>query len=150
MPNSVHFVVMTDEPSSDSAHLTLACHLTCHYAAQGLKIFLLADDESMAQQLDDALFSLPLELFTPHAQSQFAPRYGCSTLIGHHEPKNFVPLLINLSAKGPSNTVKCRHIIDLVPFDPLLKQQARDRYRQYQGYGLPPTTGSESDLPAFN
>lgn len=150
MVNSVHFVVMNDEPIEQSAHLLLAAQIAARYANQGLKLYVLAEDPAMAEQLDDLLFALPLEQFTPHAQSQYAPRYGSTVLVGDTPPRNFAPLLVNLSAKAPTFPVKCRHIIDLVPQTPELKQQARDRYRQYQSFGLQPSTGPESELPSFN
>nr|WP_285817757.1 DNA polymerase III subunit chi [Echinimonas agarilytica] len=141
---------MKDEQTEGTAHLVLACSIAQHYANKGLKLYVLTDTDEQAAAIDDLLFALPTEQFVAHAQVQFAPRYGAPVLIGSSTPQNFVPLLINLSAKGPMNAVKCRHIIDLVPSEPTLKQQARDRYRSYQGFGIAPTNGSEQDFPAFN
>ncbi|MBW8192847.1 DNA polymerase III subunit chi [Neiella marina] len=154
MAASAHFVLMdeaqTEEQTDASAPLRLAARLTGQLQTRNLKLHLLVDSSEQAALLDDLLFSAPLTQFVPHAQSQFAPRYGAPVMISTEEPTNFVPVLLNLSAKGPSNTVKCRHILDLVPSQPELKQQARDRYRLYQRYGLAPTTGPEQQLPAFN
>ncbi|MBD1389114.1 DNA polymerase III subunit chi [Neiella sp. HB171785] len=160
MAASAHFVLMdqanNEEQTEGSApfalaeHFILAAKLCANYQQRGLKLHVLVDSQEQAELIDDQLFAAPLEQFVAHAQSQFAPRYGAPVMISTSEPTNFVPLLINLSAKGPSNTVKCRHILDLVPTEPDLKQQARDRYRLYQSYGLAPTTGSEQQLPAFN
>lgn len=150
MPNTVHFVLQTDESAEQPTHLLLAANITAHYANQGLKLYIQARDAKMVAELDDYLFALPLEQFTPHAQAQFSPRYGSTVLVGTAPPNNFVPILINLAANAPANSVKCRHIIDLVPSDSELKQQARARYRQYQHQGLQPSTSPESELPSFN
>lgn len=158
MAASAHFVLMdenqTEEQTQGSAPFMLAAQLAArlcaNYQQRNMKLHVLVDNQEQAEIIDDLLFAAPLEQFVAHAQQQFAPRYGAPVMISSQEPSNFVPLLVNLSAKGPSNTVKCRHILDLVPTEPELKQQARDRYRRYQSYGLAPTTGPEQQLPAFN
>lgn len=147
---TAHFIVMDDEQTPGSAHLVYAVQLAHHFYLQGIKSFILTESREQACELDELMFSAPLEQFTPHCLSWQRGRYGAAVELGERLPPGFVPLIINLHANAPQFAVKCRAIVDLVPAVPELRELARKRYRQYQSYGWSLNTCKPDALPQLN
>jgi DNA polymerase-3 subunit chi len=116
------------------------CQLTYQAWNDHLKVYLYCENEVMAQQLDDALWTFKDISFIPHAiitdtneQTSFPP---CVIGIQSH-PMSYPPcnILINLTDRIPSFFNQYSHIIEIVPFDPTLRVAARDRYKTYKKAG---------------
>jgi DNA polymerase-3 subunit chi len=94
------------------------------------------DDQQMAHQIDELLWSFESDSFVPHNLPGEGLASGSPVEISWQAPTNNRTVLINLSGEVPSFASQFSQIIDFVPADDELKKLARLRYRSYQQLGF--------------
>lgn len=136
----------TDSP----AHWFQACVQACFCYRNNQRVYIHADDQATAHAIDEMLWGFEPDTFVPHNLVGEGPTQGAPVEIGFQKPKSRRPFLINLAGNIPSFASNYSHIIDFVPAEPELKQQARERFKQYRHAGfqietqqLQPTTSTE-------
>lgn len=125
----------------------LACQLTTARFRQNQTLFLLAQTQEQAEQLDEMLWQQDPNSFVPHGLSDEATVTQAPVEIGTGMPKRSRQVLINLADSIPPFANRFAQIIDFVPADESQKQQARDRYKQYRALGFTLETVPAPTLP---
>lgn len=127
----------------EQERLLFACRLTEKAMQQGLKIYIHADTEQEAQEMDDLLWSFRPESFIPHAivgideeltEDEDIPVFiGCST-----DFNGKADLLINLARDIPTFHGDFARIAEIVPDVEAAKANLREHWNAYktQGYTL--------------
>ena len=123
-----------DEQSAD--HLELACVQAANLYRQKQRVFIYVDDQKSAHQIDELLWAFDAQSFVPHNLPGEGLQSGSPVEISWQAPTNNRNVLINLSSKVPDFARQFSQIIDFVPEQDELKQQARLRYRGYQQLGF--------------
>jgi DNA polymerase-3 subunit chi len=128
--------------ASDSAtdqnadHLELACVQAANLYRQKKRVFIYVDDQKSAHQIDELLWAFDAQSFVPHNLPGEGLQSGSPVEISWQAPTNNRNILINLSSNVPDFARQFSQIIDFVPEQDELKQQARLRYRGYQQLGF--------------
>ena len=131
----VDFYVL-GEPGDDSM-LRVACRLTEKAWQQGMSVFVLADDERMAERMDDALWTFRQEGFVPHERWTGTGAPGAPVLIACDTDAPALPdVLVNLGATPPDWHGQCQRVAEVVGGDPERKASGRKRYREYRDAGF--------------
>lgn len=117
-------------------HWQIACRLAQQGYQQNQRIYILVDDESQADLIDEYLWQLEPESFVPHNLTGEGPPRGAPVEIGWTAPRNARQVLINLATTAPGFANRFKEVIDFVPIDEQRKAQARERYKQYRQQGL--------------
>ena len=153
MPH-VTFYLLPDDTATTSLNnglslsvAVLACQLTTARFRQNQTLFLLAQTQEQAEQLDEMLWQQDPNSFVPHGLSDEATVTQAPVEIGTGMPKRSRQVLINLADSIPAFANRFAQIIDFVPADESQKQQARDRYKQYRALGFTLETVPAPTLP---
>lgn len=117
-----------DSPTLPLTVLEHASMLAGHHYRQGQRVFVATPTPSLSEQLDELMWQLDAERFIPHNLQGEGPRYGAPIEIGHQPPSGRRQVLINLCHPLPAFALNFEQIIDFIPGDPALKQQARERF----------------------
>jgi DNA polymerase-3 subunit chi len=126
----------TDEPSKQPAHFVLACQLAANCFRSKQRCLVFCDSQALAEQFDELLWQLPTDSFVPHNLAGEGPQGGAPVEICWQTPaQHNRGVLINLSENMPDFHHRFSQIYDFVPAQEALKQQARDRYKEYRGQG---------------
>ena len=75
------------------------------------------------------LWAFDPDSFVPHNLIGEGPKQGAAVEISWQPPKNRRAVLINLTREVPNFANQFSHLIDFVPADEALKEQARNRFR---------------------
>lgn len=139
MQTQVMFYLLPEESSEETmatAHLFQAClHASVCYR-NNQRVYIHTDDQQSAHAIDEMLWGFEPDSFVPHNLVGEGPAQGAPVEIGYQVPKNRRPFLINLASQIPSFAGNYSHIIDFVPAETLLKQKARERFKQYRQAGF--------------
>ena len=116
-----------------------ACRLTEKAWRLGHRVYLLAPDQSSANQLDELLWTFSQGSFVPHAVCrQEADVDLHSVLIGHTEPPaRLSDVLISLAAEVPAWFSRFTRVAEMVGASEDDKTHARERFRFYRERGYP-------------
>lgn len=139
----VDFYILPE--SSDHARLTLACRLTDKAIQQRLDVFLLADTEGEARQLDELLWTFAQNSFLPHrlaweldAAADEPILIGCRergmTETAANETQRW-DLIVNLTPEVPETFSRYQRLAEIVDADPGRRDYGRVRYRYYRDRG---------------
>lgn len=126
----------TNNALIQSSLFCCACEQAAYYYRQQQKVFIYTIDQNQAHDVDEILWSFEADSFVPHNLMGEGPSYGSPVEISWQAPTNRRAVLINLTNTAPNFATQFRQIIDFVPTEEGLKQQARSRYRQYQQLGF--------------
>ncbi len=147
------FYLLDEKSEQDTQQqmLDMTLALIQSRAATGQRLFIRAADRDMAFAIDEALWQLPPEQFVPHNLTGEGGRSATAVEIGwpgirHGGYRN---ILINLAQDVANFAPSFAQVIDFVPCDEGLKQQARDRYKAYRNQGMQMTTLAIGDTPNF-
>jgi len=115
-----------------------ACKLAEKAARQGHHVFIHANDEAQAQQLDKLLWTFEQTSFVPHslvnADSQIDNAE--KILIAHdHDPDFKHDVMINLASNIPDFFSRFERVAEIVSGDEEQRQQARQRFKFYRDRG---------------
>jgi len=113
-----------------------ACLQAAHFYRQNQKVFIYTDDQAQAHIVDELLWAFDPESFVPHNLHGEGPSYGSAVEISWQAPTGRRPVLINLTKTVPSFANKFSLIVDFVPIDETLKQQARERFKVCRQLGF--------------
>jgi len=113
-----------------------ACLQAANFYRQNQRVFIYSADQQTAHQLDELLWAFQPDSFVPHNLPGEGPRNGAAVEISWQPPTNRRTVLINLTSTVPNFANQFSHIIDFVPSDETLKQQARERYKGYRQWGF--------------
>lgn len=137
MNTQVMFYQLEQQPSEQvSLSLLHACFQAAHYYRQNQRVFIFCDSQQQAHQIDELLWSFDPDSFVAHNLIGEGPKNGAPVEISWQAPTNRRPVLINLTSTVPNFAQQFSQIIDFVPSDETLKQQARERYKQYRQQGF--------------
>lgn len=132
------FLPEKDKSNKSNADLLLFC--ACKQAAiayrQQQKVFIYTQNQAQAHAVDELLWAFDADSFVPHNLMGEGPSYGSPVEISWQAPTNRRAVLINLTNIEPPFAQQFNQVIDFVPTDESLKQQARQRYRAYQQLGF--------------
>lgn len=129
--------------------LDKVCQLSHLFSQKGLKIYIATNDKTHAEQIDEALWQLPPELFVPHNLIGEGPRGGAQVEIGGPGMRSFGlrQVLINLTQDAAAFAPTFAQVVDFVLCDEIGKQQARERYKIYRLAGCQMRTQPFDALP---
>ena len=153
MPQVTFYILPDDSPAAagtdgiNQAAAVLACQLTTERFRQNQTVFILAQTQAQAEQLDEMLWQQDPHSFVPHGLSDEATVTQAPVEIGTGMPKRSRQVLINLADGIPAFAGRFAQIIDFVPADEIQKQQARERYKQYRALGFTLETVPAPVLP---
>ncbi|MEC6816405.1 DNA polymerase III subunit chi [Photobacterium toruni] len=143
MTHATFYILNDDQAGTEN---DFQCHFACHCAAmsyrQGLRVFLLAANKQQAEQIDEYLWQQDPDNFVPHNLIGEGPRGGSPVEIGWPGLRysGHRAVLINLAEIVANFAVSFAQVVDFVPCDETLKQQARERYKAYRLAGIQITT----------
>ncbi|NVK58275.1 MAG: DNA polymerase III subunit chi [Alteromonadaceae bacterium] len=122
--------------ASVSAVCAKACELTAELYAQKKKSVVLCVDQAQAEAVDELLWQLPAARFVPHNLTGEGPPGGAPVeIVWQQSALPRKQCLINLSGQMIENPNQYQQVIDFVPVEETAKQQARQRYKQFQQAG---------------
>jgi len=135
----VDFYSLKQPEQSDRMYF--ACRLTEQVMNQGLKIYIHAENEQAAQDMDDLLWSFKPECFIPHAilgiDEELNDDEDIPVFIGFGD--NFAErsdLLINLSSDIPGFLENFSRIAEIVPNAEEAKNKLREHWNTYKDKGF--------------
>lgn len=136
MNNQTATFYLLNQDSPSLCYLAL-CRLLSEQYRQGLRIFVLAQDKTAAESIDELLWQLDADQFVPHCLVGEDDKHSSAVEIGwqgsHFSGSR--QLLINLTENVANFAPSFAQVVDFVPYDEALKQKARDRYRIYSMAG---------------
>ncbi|CCN84841.1 putative DNA polymerase III chi subunit [Vibrio nigripulchritudo SFn27] len=114
--------------------------LAHHFAKQGAKVFVNADDKPSAEAIAELLWQAKPEDFIAHNLVGEGPKSGTAIEVGHSfvKPSWNRQLVINVANDNTIFAPTFGQVVDFVPCEEKAKQQARERYKIYRqaGYQL--------------
>ena len=113
-----------------------ACLQAARFYRQNQRIFIYTHDQASAHDIDEMLWAFDANSFVPHNLPGEGTNYGAAVEISWQAPTNRRSVLINLTSTVPNFANKFSHIIDFVPTDETLKQQARVRFSTCRKWGF--------------
>lgn len=117
------------------------CRLADKVAGMGHKVFVQAESESTARELDDLMWTYSDRSFLPHSLAGSDPE--AKVHIGHGvDPTGDFHLLINLAADVPGFFSRFERVAEVVDGDETRKAQGRERFRFYKDRGYPLKTNN--------
>lgn len=126
----------TIQQSTQEGRDFFACRLVEKVYNQGHKIYIHTESETVAQELDDLLWSFRPESFIPHAITGNEEGEDVPVIIGYgNEYSGPKDVLINLSLSIPSFHHEFQRIAEIVINDEAIKQTLREHWKQYQDLG---------------
>lgn len=132
-----YLMSQSNEPQVNlPAHFAFACQLAAHHYQQGQKVFIATDNQADAFLVDEYLWQFSGDSFVPHQLTGEPPFYGAPVEIGWQRAKQRRQVLINLRTIAPEFATEFAQVVDFVPIDERLKQQARQRYATYKQWGI--------------
>ena len=117
-------------------HLHYACLQAAHFYRQNQRVFIYTQDQQSAHDIDEMLWAFDPDSFVPHNLIGEGPKQGAAVEISWQPPKNRRAVLINLTSEVPNFANQFSHLIDFVPADDTLKEQARNRFRTCRQWGF--------------
>jgi DNA polymerase-3 subunit chi len=120
---------------SDEEPLNFTCRLIEKIYRQGHKVYVHAEGEQQAEQLDDLLWTFRADRFIPHSRETNGP---APILIGYGEsPACHNEVMVNLCGSVPSFFSQFERVTEVVPMDKKKRETARNSYKFYQERGYP-------------
>ena len=112
--------------------LTTACRLLEKAYYQSLRSYVHTSDIALAKALDEKLWTFSDVSFVPHRRQPLEPGDNIAVEIGSTGCEQNCDLLMNLDADIPCSVEQFERIIELVPAEPVARNQQRAHYRDYQ------------------
>jgi len=122
--------------SDEQLHLHYACLQAAYFYRQNQRVFIYTQDQESAHSIDEMLWAFDPDSFVPHNLIGEGPKQGAAVEISWQLPTNRRAVLINLTSDVPNFASQFSHLIDFVPADETLKEQARNRFRTCRQWGF--------------
>ncbi len=132
----VDFYVLGD--TGTQAQHRYACRLAEQAFEAGTRVYLRTGSSAESQVLDELLWTFSDRTFLPHEiASGSSPTHPLiATVIGHEPaPEGYRKLLINVASDIAADAADFEQIAEVIDGDPVRKQIARERFRQYRERG---------------
>jgi len=125
------------EETGPRTRMLFACKLAEKVAGMGHKVFVQAESEGAARELDELMWTYHDRSFLPHCiTTDVDPE--AAVHIGHGgEPAEGFHLLINLGAEVPGFFSRFERVAEVVDGDEGRKSLGRERFRFYKDRGYP-------------
>ncbi len=150
MQTQVMFYLLNDDKAKDestdiksstdtintSSALYHACLQASFFYRQNQRVFIYTQDQQSAEQIDELLWAFDSDSFVPHNLAGEGPKQGATVEISHQAPRGRRPVLINLTGTVPNFANQFQFIVDFVPSNEVLKQQARERFKTCRQWGF--------------
>nr|WP_086937690.1 DNA polymerase III subunit chi [Thaumasiovibrio occultus] len=116
----------------------VACDIAADYYQQGQRVYILTEEMTQAEVIDNLLWQRDSEAFVPHNLLGEGPRGGAPVEIGwqYRRHSGHRSVLINLANNAANFAVAFAQVVDFVPYEENLKLIARERYKQYRQAGI--------------
>jgi len=125
-----------DDAKDTSSAFYHACLQASHFYRQNQRVFIYTQDKQSAEHIDELLWAFDSDSFVPHNLSGEGPKQGAAVEISNQAPRGRRPVLINLTSTVPEFANQFQFIVDFVPSDESLKQQARERFKTCRQWGF--------------
>ncbi|MDO6447132.1 DNA polymerase III subunit chi [Colwellia sp. 1_MG-2023] len=125
-----------NNPDKHYLSLLHSCFQAAHFYRQNQRVFIYCQDQAQAHQVDELLWSFEPDSFVPHNLVNEGQKNGAAVEISWQVPTNRRPVLINLTSTVPNFAHQFSQIVDFVPSDEHLKQNARERFKAYRQLGF--------------
>ncbi|MEZ9522593.1 DNA polymerase III subunit chi [Enterovibrio norvegicus] len=137
MAVATFYLVDESDTHPQQSMLEKVCQLSALYSQQGMKVYISANDKPQAENIDEQLWQLSPDHFVPHNLVGEGPRGGAQVEIGWSgvRPSGHRNVLINLAEEAAIFAPSFAQVVDFVPCEEALKQQARERYKIYRMAG---------------
>lgn len=143
----IDFYILAD--ANASSRLAFACRLIEKAYQNQHRVYIHTEDEPMAHQLDELLWTYRDDSFIPHHLHGEGPDPAPPIQIGFAAaPIKQRDLLINLSLSIPEHYAQFNRIIEIVSHETTVQETAREHYRYYRGYGFEITTHKLQSIEA--
>ena len=119
-----------------SSALYHACLQASYFYRQNQRVLIYTQDQQQAEAVDEMLWAFDSDSFVPHNLCGEGPAQGAAVEISTQAPKSRRPVLINLNETVPNFANQFQFIVDFVPSDEKLKQQARERFKACRQWGF--------------
>jgi len=136
MQTQVMFYLLNDEKVNDEdtqnekqSALYHACLQASFFYRQNQRVFIYTHDQQSAEQVDEMLWAFDSDSFVPHNLAGEGQKQGAAVEISYQPPLGRRSVLINLTSTVPDFANQFNFIVDFVPSDETLKQQARERFK---------------------
>jgi DNA polymerase-3 subunit chi len=142
MQTQVMFYILPedDKAEKDANSANSVVYHTClqasYFYRQNQRVFIYTNDKDLAELVDETLWAFDADSFVPHNLAGEGPKQGAAVEISDSPPKGRRPVLINLSSEVPNFANQFNYIVDFVPSDEALKQQARERFKACRQAGF--------------
>ncbi len=141
MSTATFYLIKEDSPQSEESRFyEYVVFLAHHFAKQGAKVYVNAEDKKSAETVAEFFWQVDPEAFMAHNLVGEGPRSGTSIEIGHStlKPGWNRQLVINMANDNTTFAPTFGQVVDFVPYEEKAKQQARERYKIYcqAGYQL--------------
>lgn len=118
---------------SEEERLVFACRLIEKAYKQQHRVYIHTENQAVAHQLDELLWTYREDSFLPHNLYGEGPESAPPIQIGHNTvPDKYRDILINLSATVPAFYTQFSRILELIPNDPTAQAAGRERYKSYR------------------
>lgn len=126
----VDFYILANSSTADR----FACSIAGKVRQQGHKIYIHTNNRDEAGKIDDLLWTHKDISFLPHSLVDSGETEDISIgWTGQQAPEAHV--LINLGNDIPDFVNEYERVVEMVPTEPDLKKQARERYKRYRDSG---------------
>ncbi|MEI6894845.1 MAG: DNA polymerase III subunit chi [Colwellia sp.] len=141
MQTQVMFYLLNDdvtdqEEKASCSALYHACLQASYFYRQHQRVYIYTQDKQHAEQVDEMLWAFDSDSFVPHNLVGEGPKQGAMVEIGYQAPQGRRAVLINLTSSVPNFANQFQLIVDFVPRDETLKQQARERFKTCRQWGF--------------
>lgn len=130
---------LLDKSHHDPLQIILekTAQLCAHFCQQRLKVYIVTNTKTQAENVDEFLWQRSPDDFVPHGLIGEGPKGGAQVEIGWSgmAHSRYRQILINLSDQTPTFAPTFAQVVDFVPHDESGKQQARERYKIYRMAG---------------
>jgi DNA polymerase-3 subunit chi len=130
-----------DFRSNVANKLGYACVLVRKARAADCNVVLFSEDRNELRALDELLWTFAEQEFVPHVMADDPNARHTPVLLTSNDEAALPhsQILINLSAKTPSNFAQFERLFEIVSSEPDAVAAGRERYRFYQQRGYPLT-----------
>jgi len=125
------------EETSPRARQLFACRLADKVAGMGHKVFVQAESEGAARELDELMWTYHDRSFLPHCLASEVDGEAKVHIGPGAEPAEGFHLLINLGAEVPGFFSRFERVAEVLDGDEGRKAQGRERFRFYKDRGYP-------------
>ncbi|WP_413477468.1 DNA polymerase III subunit chi [Vibrio hibernica] len=139
MSIATFYLIPPDSPqTSEIGHIDYVIFLARHFAQQGAKVYINAQDKTQAETVDEYFWKQQTENYQAHNLVGEGPNFGTPIEIGYPNSKfnRNRQLVINLSNDATTFAQSFTQVVDFVPCEEKAKQHARERYKIYRQAGF--------------